>query len=207
MTVQNADTSQIIIEKTVELFKKYGVHYVTMDLIAEQLGMSKKTLYVHFNNKRDLVWHAIETHLEGLGREIDKLYNESSNEVKTMLGMMNKIIDFINNQNPLLHEEMHRYYPEIAQQIDKHRWEENYEKMLRLVEKGKERNMFRQDVNSDIVAKLFLVDVNNITNTDLFPHDKYSKKELIKHVFVNFLRGIVTPKGLEILEQNEQLPE
>lgn len=201
MISQDIDLRQKIPKKAYDLFKKFGIRYVTMDLIAEQLGMSKKTLYVHFDNKRDLILHALEDHSKRKKEKLEVLFRDTSNVVEGLILVMRQVIDEVDDQNPVMLEELYRYYPEIAQKMEPHRRDENYKKLLDLIENGKKQKLFRQDVDSDIVAKLFLAEATNVIDTDLFPIRKYPRSKLIEHIFINFLRGIATPKGIDVLEE------
>lgn len=195
-----------IIEKALELIKRHGINYVTMDLIASELGLSKKTLYVHFSSKKDLLYESLTYHLELTRERHSQTIKSAPNVIEGTVLMVKQLINELGEFNPLMFDELKRYFPKIAKLMNESNNVEDYKRITALLEKGKSQGLIRDDIDIDIATKLFLLQMRHISNYDVFPVNDYPRSTLFKHLFINFLRGMVTKKGMAIMDKLD-LPE
>lgn len=189
-----------ILNEAMNLIRKHGIRFVTMDLIAENLGISKKTIYVHFKNKKMLISEVVERRLEEQALVFEEIDSRASNIIEAMVMVMDYGASKFDEINPLAFDELKRYYPDIYQVVKNSRREINYQNTIKMIEIGKEEALFRSDVEADIASKLFLAQMELMMDHQLFPTMKYSKGDLFKHICINFLRGISTQKGFLAIE-------
>ena len=189
-----------ILNEAINLIRKHGIRFVTMDLIAENVGISKKTIYVHFENKKKIISEIVEKRLEEQEKVFEEIDKNANNIIETMVMIMNYGANKFDEVNPLAFEELKRFYPDIFVVIKNSRKEINHQNTIKMIEIGKEDDLFRKDVDSDIASKLFLAQMELMMDHQLFPTMDYSKGVLFKHIGINFLRGISTQKGLTALE-------
>jgi hypothetical protein len=64
--------------------------------------------------------------------------------------------------------------------------------------------LFRNDINVEIVARLISEQFKMLSNQDIFPEDQFSKIEVFENIVINFMRGIATEKGLQLIEKYNQ---
>src|ERR1017187_9589421 len=101
-----------IISKSAELFLHYGVKSLTMDEIAKQLGMSKKTIYQYVSNKSDLVRKVMQAHLDKEDNFIKEVQKTSKNALEENLRMMTFMSGELQEFNAVIFFDLQKYYPE-----------------------------------------------------------------------------------------------
>jgi AcrR family transcriptional regulator len=195
------DVNQKIVSGSLELFMKYGIKPVTMDMIAQELGLSKRTIYENFADKDELVRCCVDKMDEERNRSFTEILENSSNVIEALFRIMRQTIKVMSSVNPLFNKDIKKYFHEIHQ--SKFKSSENCRKQqaAELLEKGKREGLFRQDVDVKIIAEIYLAQIKSMNYEDVFPEELYSKKELVEHLLVNLLRGIATPKGMEMIEK------
>jgi len=195
------DVNQKIVSGSLDLFMKYGIKPVTMDMIAQELGLSKRTIYENFADKDELVRCCVDKMDEERNRSFTEILENSSNVIEALFRIMRQTIKVMSSVNPLFNKDIKKYFHEIHQ--SKFKSSENCRKQqaAELLEKGKREGLFRQDVDVKIIAENYLAQIKSMNYEDVFPEELYSKKELVEHLLVNLLRGIATPKGMEMIEK------
>ncbi|MDI6401289.1 helix-turn-helix domain-containing protein [Balneolaceae bacterium ANBcel3] len=190
-----------IIDASSRLFRKHGIRYVTMDEIAKELGISKKTVYAHFESKEILLRESIIARISEQRKKHTLILKNAENVIDGLVQLMFEILRELEQINPQFLDEIQRYYPGIAQQIRKERTQKNMDELLGLLKDGKKEELFRSDLDIQILAKLFMSQMNNISDPEVFPITDYPRPKLFEHAFLMFLRGISTPKGQVFLDQ------
>ncbi|MBP3192769.1 TetR/AcrR family transcriptional regulator [Natronogracilivirga saccharolytica] len=184
-----------------ELFRKQGLTCVSMTDVAAELGMSKNTLYSHYRNKEDLIFHSMKHQSAVRDRHRKKILNEHKQVIDGMVALMQFGVRQLEKINPVLFEQMRRNYPRLYETIQKETSSRIYNDITALLEKGKHEGWFLEEVNSDIVARLFGEQMRQLVNYELFPVTEYPRPELFRHIFLHFMRGITTAKGRRRIDQ------
>jgi len=194
-------STEYIIQQTLSLFKKMGIRSVTMDFIAEQLGMSKRTLYELFPNKDDLVKACLTLALNERKQKAQEIISQSEHIIETFILFMQMHINELKQVNPLFLHDLKKYHPEVSCQKTAEFTSTMQENIAKFIDMGKAQNLFRSDVDSKIHAKLIYEQVNIIQNSDIFPPDQYSPSKIFEQATFTFIRGIATEKGLAIIDK------
>ena len=195
------DIKQRIIEGAGNLFFARGIRRVTMDDLARELGMSKRTIYEHFVDKTELLM-AMQVHFQKEHeRCMREILNSSEHVMEVIIAMLRYGLEAINKINPLYLEDLWKFYPEIWEENIKKSRESNQQQMRELLERGKKEGLFRADINSKLVSRIFYEHINLLHSDEAFPKDEFPMKELFENMFLNFARGISTLKGMEVLEE------
>ncbi len=180
-------------------FLKYGIRSVTMDMIADQMGISKRTIYEKFSNKDELLENCILEAQKEQKIMMEEMFSGSSNVIEATLKFIKIQINAINSINPVFLIELKKYYTEIWTKINSK--EESGIAMIKsLIQKGVDEKLFRNDINIEIISRLINEQFKLLNNQDLFPEDQFSKAEIFENIAINFLRGIATDKGLEVIK-------
>jgi len=180
-------------------FLKYGIRSVTMDMIADQMGISKRTIYENFSNKDELLENCI---LEAQNEQkimMEEMFSGSSNVIEATLKFIKIQINAINSINPVFLIELKKYYSDIWTKIISNE-ESGITLITSLIKKGVDEELFRNDINIEIVSRLINEQFKLLNNQDLFPEEKFSKAEIFENIAINFLRGIATDKGLHVIK-------
>lgn len=190
---------QRIIRESSRLFKKHGINYVTMDMIAERLGISKKTIYKHFSGKKEILKVCMKEDVKERSITTDKIIKKSPTVIHGIIQMVRSTTEQMSETNPIVFKELARYYPQIFESIIKNREREDYEQIATLIAEGKKNGLIRMELDTEILTKLYINQIQLLINEELFPVDKYDKKILYEHISYTFIRGIATQEGQKIL--------
>lgn len=190
---------QRIIDKAGQLFCQNGIKNVSMDEIASSLGISKRTIYEIFKDKEEILTASYLQSRNEHEKEFLEIVNSSNNVIDIFL----KIIDLHKNSpipNIKFYEDINKYYPKIYELVN-----EDFKKknvfFVDFFKKGIEEGMFRENLN--IEAAAFLVDESTFIyfRSLYMENPPYSFKELFLTMIVNFVRGISTEKGIQIVDE------
>lgn len=195
------DELKEILYKVRELYMRYGIKSITMDDVASNLGISKKTLYKYVCDKDDLVGKVLDLEIELQGTEMNCSRSEGLNAIEQLL-MVSKIINSKLKQiNPATEYDLRKYYPTHFHRLVKARREHVYSKIIENIRRGKEEGLYRLDLNEDIIAKLQLSRVENIVDNDVFSINEFTSDKFFHEIFVYHIRGISNERGIAFLEE------
>ena len=189
--------SRILIKGT-ELFFRYGVKTVTMDAIANELGISKKTIYQHFPDKDSMVYEVVKMFTEedlAKWKELDRLY---SNVIEKMFKSFEMTKDLITQMNPRLLYEIQKYFPNAFTLFVEHSEKCINENLIADFKKGAQFGYFRNDIDFELLARLRMAEVDLAFNPNFYPNNKLSLYDTQLTLMDIFMRGILTEKGLTL---------
>ena len=193
-----------ILEKVSELYNKYGVKSVTMDDVASELGISKKTLYVHIENKNDLVEKVLNHIVSQNDCSFQKLADKKLNAVEEVLEISIHIIKTIQEYNPSTEYDLKKYYPELYKKLNDIRKEKMYDSVIQNISKGKKEGLYRDDLDDEIIAKMQTSRFLNMTSDHVINHEEVLNPRFVYEMFIYHIRGMANKKGIEILEKTLQ---
>ena len=185
-----------IISEARQMFVKYGIRNITMDMIAETLGVSKRTIYENFKDKDELLENCITTAIIDQRIINDQIIESSSNIIEATFKFIENGINTIKAVNPAFFYDIRKYYPDIWASKVIENDTRNLNRTIELLNKGINENLFREEINVEIVAKLILEQFSLLSNRDIFPESEYSMIEIFENIVINFIRGIATEEGL-----------
>jgi TetR/AcrR family transcriptional regulator, cholesterol catabolism regulator len=190
-----------IISGSLKLFIKYGIRSITMDMIAEQLGISKRTIYEAFKDKDELLKCCIESAMLEQKDLTDQIMSSSKNVIEAMIKVVKHNVTILNSVNPLFFHDIKKYHSNLNEHTIENTDKQNITHIIDLLKRGIRENLFRKGINVEIVAILFTEQFRVLGNQDIFPEEKYSKAEIFENIVVNFMRGIATNEGLLLIEK------
>lgn len=198
------EEQKIIFEKAFKLFQKYGIKSVTMDDVSKELGISKKTLYLHVKDKKELVQKIAElkiTHAEKHNKEIQK---GNLNAIDELLHVYKFLNVMLKDHNPSMMFDLRKYYPEIYERMQEARRNEIFNGIKNNLEKGRKEGFYRTDFDDEIISKLHVFRIENLVDSDLFTRADFESGKLFKELFTYHIRGIATNKGLTYFEKKSK---
>jgi AcrR family transcriptional regulator len=195
------DYGDRILNTARDLFFKYGLRNVTMDDICHELGISKKTLYQTYENKKDIVNTITTKFLVSHEEEYEVMISESKDAVDELLKLMENLNYIFERLNPRMIFDMKRYYPEAWQTFSMHKSNFMLNKITCNINKGIKEGLFRCDLNVDIIAIMRLQQVQIALDPMVFPLDKFSIKEIHQQLLIQYLHGITTLKGHKLINK------
>jgi AcrR family transcriptional regulator len=187
-----------ILEKGTQLFFRYGVKSVTMDAIAAELGISKKTIYQHFPDKDSMVLEVVQSFIEQDSLKWDELDRMYSNVIEKMFKSFEMVKDMITQMNPRLLFEIQKYFPNAYQLFKEHGEKCIHTNLIADFKKGAQFGYFRKDIDFELLARLRMAEVNLAFDPDFYPTNKLSLYDTQLTLMDIFMRGILTEKGLTL---------
>lgn len=190
-----------LISKISKLFKKYGIKSITMDDIAKEFGLSKKTLYQHFENRNEVIYKVAQYELKNEFDELDKLFSLHSNAIDQLLVISKHIASKLHDLNPSLTYDMNKYYPEIWGKLISLRKERILKLIKRNLQVGMKQGIYRRNLNTDIIAIFytFLLDIKGFEMYNDALNEDFDK--MFNTLFAYHIYGISNKEGIEYLEK------
>ena len=196
-----------ILQEAGGLFLKYGVRSVSMDDIARELGMSKKTLYQFYSGKDDLVGEFLSVFMQSQERKADEIRDSSDNVIDELKKISAHMREQINTINPSFVYDLKKYHPKPFQQLKEHKKQFAYKCMVESLERGIEQGYFRKEINPKILSRIRMEEVELGYDQELFPPEQFSVPQVQVELFYQFIYGIATIKGhqeIDIFREEEQ---
>lgn len=207
MTMNDKDTRERISQKAHELMMKYGIRSVSMDDIANALGISKKTIYQYYVDKDELVDAIVESILrENQGRcNYDRA--AAHNAVEEIFRVKQQIREVFADMNPSILYDMQKYHPKAFTRFLKHKNDFLYSIIKSNLEKGISEELYRPDINVDVLTRFRVESMMMPFNPDFFSKQKHSLLEVEEQLLEHFLFGVVSLKGHKLLLKYKQESE
>jgi len=195
------EISERIISEASHLFMKYGIRSITMDEIASHMGISKRTIYENFKDKEKLLWSCISCNQDIQREHKKQIIANSSNVLDAIFNIMFDISAKMNQIHPSFLTDLRKYHFALWQEKIVHFQEDHIRDLGNMLLKGIEDGMFRDDINIEIISKMLNIQLQEMSNENIFPSEQFSRSEVFMNIVVNFTRGIATPKGIKIIEK------
>ena len=195
------EAKQEILEKSTDLFLNLGFKSVTMDDIASKLGMSKKTLYAHYNKKEKLVKDVTMGLYHSICHGIDCICESSSNPIKELYDIKKMVMTSLKGDKSSPIHQLQRYYPKVHSELKSKQFDFMQECVNKNIETGIEKGLYIPTISKEFVSRIYFVGIQGIKDMDVFPASEFPVQELHDQYLDYHLRGIVTPAGRKILNQ------
>lgn len=190
-----------ILQKAHELFLRYGIRSVSMDEIASQLGMSKKTIYQFYTDKDALVHGVIDTEINCSKSECMSHKERCENPVHEIYLAVEMVQDMLRVMNPSIIYDMQKYHPGAFKKMRDHQENFLYGIIKQNLDEGKLLGLYRPEIDTHILSKFRLASVFLLFDQHLFPADKFNIGEVLAEMTMNFLNGLTTTKGQKLIEK------
>lgn len=189
-----------IIEKSNELFLNLGFKSVTMDEIANALGVSKKTIYKYFKNKTSLV-DAVTNHVfDTVCTGIDGILELKMNPIDELFSIKQLVMEHLKDEKSSPQYQLQKYYPKIYMSLKLKQFEVMQECVIENLKYGIELGIYRNNIDTEFISRIYFSGLMGIKDKDMFPLKNYSMKTLMNYYYEYHLRGICTTKGIQQLE-------
>ncbi len=172
-----------------------------MDDIAKHIGMSKKTIYQHFADKDELVYAFMQVGMQEQMTDMKKIAESSENVIEELHLAMAKTREVFSQINPLMLFELRKYHPKAWEFFNQCKEGEMKEHIIKTMQKGIKEGVFRANIDVEILARMRLELVQVALDPKTFPSPQFNFVEVNLQLFEHFVYGIITLKGLNLLNQ------
>jgi AcrR family transcriptional regulator len=195
------DNKNRIIVESKALFLKLGIRSVSMDDIANQLGMSKKTIYQLFADKDELVDNIIDTDIQQIQADCTNCYETAKDAIDEIFKTMEMIVAQFRNMNPMVIFDLQKYHHKSFEKFMNHRNTFLLEIITNNLEKGVKEGFYRENIKIDILSRFRLESMMLAFNMDLYPPSKFNALEVTLEIIQHFLYGLSTESGYQLINE------
>lgn len=196
------DCKNRIVEEAAVMFRTYGIKAVTMDMLASNLGISKRTIYENFTDKDELLVTVIRCMEEKRKEMVVSTLKESKNVIEAIFKLLRLTGDHFRNMSPAFYTDMKKYHHVIEKSglcsIP------DLTGSRAIIDQGIAEGTFHKNIDPEIVNRGMFGVFRLTGDFELFPSGEFMRQDIISNLYINLLRGICTPKGRRLLEKHEE---
>ncbi len=190
-----------ILEKATDMFLNFGFKSVTMDDIANKMGISKKTIYAHYTNKTKLVADSTDYLFQLISKGIDHICSLEKNPIEELYEIKKFAMLHLKDEKSSPQYQLQKYYPNIYKSIKERQFSVMQDCVMDNVKRGIELGIYRKNLNVEFVSRIYFSGVTSIKDNMLFPVSQFPMTRLMDDYLEYHLRGIVTPEGRKVLNK------
>jgi len=190
-----------ILHTAIELFLTRGFKSITMDDIARELGISKKTVYAHYSNKEAIVEASTTQVFTVICGGIDLICAREMNPIQELYEIKKFVLEHLKGERSSPMYQLQKYYPKIYQKLREGQYSYMQGCVTDNVQRGIEQGVFIKDINVQFVSRIYFIGVTGIKDESIFPQSQFLASDLYDMYLEYHIRGIVTPKGRKILNK------
>ncbi|MEJ5306603.1 MAG: TetR/AcrR family transcriptional regulator [Ignavibacteria bacterium] len=199
----NSISREKILEIARHKFFTDGFFKTSIDEIAREYHISKKTIYKHFKSKDDLLTSVVKKFTGEVTDSIIEIMKSDKNSIEKLLNVLNLIQNSIRQFSLRYVDDIQKHKPKLWNYIEKFR-KENLEKIVyQTIEAGKKEGLFN-DVNPDIVFRIFYGAVRNVLNPEFLITSPISRDEALNETFEILLNGVLTNEGKKLYKKQKK---
>ena len=196
-----------ILNHTQALFMRNGIKSVSMDDIAADLAMSKKTLYKWFENKDQIVQAAMSRHLGSTQSECTAMIQSATSAIDELFQMLAWIKQEFGNVHPSIFYDLRKFHPGTWQLWQAHKNEFILSQIEANLRRGIEEGLFRADLDVDVLARLRLAQIELQFDPELYPPRVFANERVSVALLEHFMLGVATLKGHKLINQYRHVIE
>ena len=198
------EAKERILIKAEELFMQFGIRSVSMDDIANNLGMSKKTLYQYYADKDELVDAVVDGHIQIIQTDCVGCRQDARDAIHEIFITMERIMEEFNNMNPMVLFDLEKFHFNSYRRFKEHK--DKF--MARIIRDnigwGIKDEIYRPDMNVDVMTKFRIETMMLPFNVGVFPPGKYQLAALSEEIILHFVHGLATIKGQKLIQKYNQ---
>ena len=197
------ETREKILDIAREQFSKYGVRTVTMEDLARAAGISKKTIYQEFEDKKDLVKEVFARILEEDRKKMIQIQEGEDKVIEHLVEMSQMMRERLTSINPLVIVEVQKYFPQAWKIFEEFKTQCMQEDLIKVMDRGIELGYFRPEIDSKIMAKVRINQITSAFDPENFTNPNFNFVEEQMVLMDHFLHGIFTEKGRQAFKSKK----
>lgn len=190
-----------ILERANDLFLKLGFKSVTMDEIANELAISKKTIYKYYENKETLIEACVINMQDSIDQIINSISNQGLNAIEENFAIKNIFKDMFKKVETSPMHQLKKYYPTIYNKVMSREACTFSECIMSNIEKGIEEKIYRENLDKEIITKLYFTLVFGSYENEIFSNNMKGIFDTEMQILEYHTRAISTLYGISILER------
>ena len=204
LNMTDIDTSIRIRQKAHDLFWQYGLRSVSMDDIATSMGISKKTIYLYYADKDELVDAVVGNEFKKNENICEKDKLNSKNAIDEVFMAIDQMVEMFAGMNPALVFDMQKYYPKAFEKFHRYKNDYLYNVIKDNIVRGINEELYRPELKLDIIARFRVESIIIPFNPEFYTKLKYNLAEIQEEFIIYFLFGMASPKGYKMILKYQQ---
>ncbi len=193
-----------IVSVAAEMFMRYGVRSVSMDDVARDLGMSKKTLYQSFSNKDELIQEVAKAHIKVEKGQFEDMASKSENAIDELVQMTSCMRHMMQNMNPSLLFDLQKYHPDAWDLFLDFKVSFIRTQFQNNIQRGLAEGNYREGINAKVLATLRIEQVQMVFDPKIFPTSEFNLVDVQVQVLDHFIHGLLSDKGRILYKKYQQ---
>lgn len=186
-----------VIDTAWGMFRRFGVRSVSMDDVAREMSISKKTLYRCFRDKNELITLTLDEDLRHIEKEVDSIIANEDNAIRQVLKIANFVSGYFKQVNPCMIYDLKKYHPELYREFTIHREKTFIERVEKNLKTGVDQGFYRSDLDIHVCARLYLCLMNYGPEHIGEINQSSDLTKIFQNIMSYHLHSIATPKGLK----------
>lgn len=195
------ENKERILEKAADLFMQYGIRSITMDEIAAQLGMSKKTIYQFFTDKDAMVEAVVNEEINRNEEGCRGFSQTAENAVHEIFLALDSFQEMLKAMNPQLMYDLEKHHPVAFKRLRQYKYQFLYTTIKENLERGVREDIYRTDLKIDLTTRHRIETSFMPFNQEAFPHNKYPMNQTSQELAILFLHSICNADGKKLMEK------
>ncbi|MFL0353128.1 TetR/AcrR family transcriptional regulator [Xanthomarina sp. GH4-25] len=179
-----------------DMFLNYGFKSVTMDDIANKIGISKKTIYQHFDNKTKLVEATTLYMFEVISHGIDCICALNKSPIDEIFEIKKFTMEHLKDEKSSPQHQLQKYYPKIFEKLKTNQFCIMQDCVTNNLTRGVKEGYYRDSINIEFISRLYFNSMMLLKDPEIFPLNNISMKKLMDNYLEYHIRGISTEKGI-----------
>jgi len=188
-----------ILHTATELFLSQGFKSITMDDIASEMAISKKTIYSHFKTKEAIVEATTDDLFSKICGGIDHICALQKNPIEELYEIKRFVLEHLKGEQSSPMYQLQKYYPKQHRKMRKQQYDYMQECVVENIERGLDEGLYRKNINVQFVSRIYFTGMVGIKDAEIFPVATFPASTLYDMYLEYHLRGVVTPKGRKLL--------
>ncbi len=192
------------LKRVQDLFLRLGIKSITMDDVARELGISKKTLYTFVNSKDDLVRKVLEMHIEQEKRDCEIMYSKAKNAIEEMFFVIESNSQQMEQMKANIVYDLQKYHRDAWELMHEFQQGFLYQVVKANLQRGVSEGLYRDDFDIDIVTRLHIATSFQLFDETIFPQNTFRRDVIFKEYLMHYLHGILSEKGRKFIQKHAE---
>lgn len=198
---EKTESKDRILEKATDLFMRYGIRSITMDEIAAQLGISKKTIYQFFTDKDEMVEAVVDEEMKENENACREFKVNAEDAVQEIFLAMEDMQEMLKTMNPQLMYDLEKHHPGAYRRLKQYKYHFLYTMIRENLERGIKEEIYRSGLNLDITTRHRIETAFMIFNQDAFPQNKFPMNHTCQELALLYLHSISNSRGKKLIDK------
>jgi len=190
-----------ILDTALRLFRTFGIKSITMQDIARDCGISKKTVYESFADKQELVEEVTRFMIAAHGNNLEVCSANGKDAIDELVSSLRFTETFAKSINPVLLHELEKYHPTAWKTIADFKKDYVTKAISDNLDRGIREGLYRSDISIHIMSHMRLMQLDAAFSPVSYPAAEFDLHEVMYQVTEHYIRGIATPEGARRLEE------